>query len=144
MIENAEIGKCCLVGPYAHLRPKAKLGNFVKLGNFCEVKNSIIGDYCKVSHLTYVGDAEIGKKCNIGCGVIFVNYNGKIKSKTTIGDNCFIGSNTNIIAPVNIGEKAYICAGTTIDKSVDSNSFVIGRSKQIEKKDRAKDYITIE
>lgn len=140
-VENSVIGECCMVGPYAHLRPKSKLGNFVRLGNFCEVKNSVIGDYTKVSHLAYVGDAVIGKRCNIGCGTIFVNYNGKQKFQTTVEDDAFIGSNANIIAPVTIGKGAYICAGTTIDKSVLSNSFVIGRSRQIEKQDRAKQYL---
>ena len=140
-VENSVIGECCMVGPYAHLRPKSKLGNFVRLGNFCEVKNSVIGDYTKVSHLAYVGDAVIGKRCNIGCGTIFVNYNGRQKFQTTVEDDAFIGSNANIIAPVTIGKGAYICAGTTIDKSVLSNSFVIGRSRQIEKQDRAKQYL---
>lgn len=140
-IENSEIGQCCMVGPYAHIRPKSKLCNFVKLGNFCEVKNSTIGDHTKVSHLAYVGDAVIGKHCNIGCGAIFVNYDGKNKYQTTVEDNAFIGSNANIIAPVVIGKGAYICAGTTVAKSVLSNSFVIGRSRQVEKNDRAEKYL---
>lgn len=140
-VENAVIGECCMVGPYAHLRPKAKLENFVRLGNFCEVKNSTIGSHTKVSHLAYVGDAEIGSHCNIGCGVVFVNFNGKQKFQTKVEDNAFIGSNVNIIAPVTIGNGAYICAGTTVDKNVLSDSFVIGRSRQIEKLDRAKVYL---
>ena len=94
-IENAEVGSCCFIGPYAHLRTGAKIGDFVKIGNFCEIKNSIIGDNSKVSHLAYVGDATVGKNCNIGCGVIFVNYNGKVKQKTIIGDGVFVGSNVN-------------------------------------------------
>jgi len=144
IIENAEVGKCTLIGPYAHLRPKAKLGDYVKLGNFCEVKNSNIGEHSKISHLAYVGDADIGSGCNIGCGVIFVNYNGKIKSKSVVGNNVFIGSNTNVIAPVNIGDNVYICAGTTIDKDIQSESFVIGRARQIEKLNRAKKYLKSE
>ena len=141
MVENSEVGECCMIGPYAHLRPKSKLGNFVKMGNFCETKNVTIGNYTKLSHLAYIGDAVIGENCNIGCGVIFVNYNGKIKSTSILGDNVFVGSNVNIIAPVNIENGAYICAGTTIDKNIKGNSFVIGRVRQEEKENRASDYI---
>ena len=143
MIENSIVGEGCLIGPFAHLRPKSKLGNFVKLGNFCETKNSVVGDYTKISHLAYVGDAEIGKKCNIGCGAIFVNYDGKKKSKTIVGSGSFIGSNVNIIAPVVIGDGAYICAGTTVDKNINAESFVIGRVKQEEKPNRAKNYFDV-
>ena len=142
MIENSEVGQCCQVGPFAHLRPKTKLCDYVRFGNFCEAKNSVIGRQSKVSHLSYVGDADIGENCNIGCGVIFVNYNGKTKSRSVVGDGAFIGSNANIIAPVEIGSGAYICAGTTVDKSVLSDSFVIGRSRQIEKPERAKKYLS--
>lgn len=144
MIENSSVGEGCLIGPFAHIRPKSKLGNFVKLGNFCETKNSVIGNYTKISHLAYVGDAEIGEKCNIGCGAIFVNYDGKQKSKTLVKRGTFIGSNVNIVAPVVIGEGAYICAGTTIDKDVSDGSFVIGRVRQEEKLNRAKNYFDVD
>ena len=140
VIESSSVGEGCLIGPFAHLRPKSKLGKFVKLGNFCETKNSIIGNYTKISHLAYVGDAEIGDKCNIGCGAIFVNYDGKKKSKTIVKDGVFVGSNVNIIAPVTIAKGAYICAGTTVDKDIQADSFVIGRVRQEEKPNRAKDY----
>ena len=139
-IEKAEIGSCCAIGPFAHLRPKTKLGDGVRVGNFCEVKNSIVGNKTKISHLAYVGDATIGESCNIGCGVIFVNYSGRTKSRTTVGDHVFIGSNVNLVAPVNIEGGAYICAGTTIDKDVGAGDFVIGRVRQEVKPNRAKEY----
>ena len=142
-IEKSEIGACSSIGPFAHLRPKSKVGNKVKVGNFCELKNCEIGDNTKISHLAYVGDSTVGKGCNIGCGVIFVNYNGKTKSRTIVGDNVFIGSNVNLVAPVTIESGAYICAGTTIDKDVKSGDFVIGRVRQESKPNRAKDYWNI-
>ena len=113
----------------------------VKVGNFVEIKNATIGNGSKVSHLAYVGDAKIGKNCNIGCGAIFVNYNGKIKQVSVVGDDCFIGSNCNVIAPVKIEDKSYICAGTTITEDVNSGDFVIGRVRQVVKENRAKDYL---
>lgn len=126
-IENSQIGQGCLIGPYAHLRPKTVLKDNVKVGNFCEIKNSQIGENTKISHLAYVGDAIVGQNCNIGCGAIFVNYNGKIKAKTIVGNSCFIGSNVNVIAPVSLSDKTYICAGTTVTQSTMQEDFVIGR-----------------
>lgn len=140
-IEKAKVGSCCLVGPYAHLRAGSVIDDFVKIGNFCEIKNSEIGKYTKISHLAYVGDAKVGNNCNIGCGVIFVNFNGKTKSKTIVGDNSFIGSNVNLIAPVRVGNSAYVCAGTTVDRNVEPGDFVIGRVRAELKKDRAKKYL---
>ncbi|MBQ8451903.1 MAG: hypothetical protein IJ538_03925 [Clostridia bacterium] len=140
-IENSSVGECCLIGPFAHLRTGSNLEGHVKVGNFCEIKNSHIGKGTKVSHLAYVGDANIGEGCNIGCGTIFVNYNGKIKQRSNVGNNVFIGSNSNIIAPVEIKSNSYICAGTTIDKNVDELDFVIGRVRQESKKGRAKEYL---
>lgn len=140
-IENAIVGQCCLVGPYAHLRPKTILKDNVKVGNFCEIKNSQIGANTKISHLAYVGDAVVGKNCNIGCGAIFVNYNGKTKAKTVVGDNCFIGSNVNIVAPVCIADKSYICAGTTITKSTMAEDFVIGRPQNVVKSNYSGKYL---
>lgn len=131
-----------MIGPFAHLRTGSKIGDNVRVGNFCEIKNSEIGSNSKISHLAYVGDAVVGKNCNIGCGVIFVNYNGKIKQKTFVGDNVFVGSNVNLIAPLNIGNSAYICAGTTVDKSVEANDFVIGRVRQEVKKGKSSKYIS--
>ena len=139
--EDAEVGDSVSVGPFARLRPKAQVKNNAKIGNFVEIKNAVIGDGTKVSHLAYVGDATVGKNCNIGCGAIFVNYNGKAKNRTTVGDNCFIGSNCNIIAPVNIASDSYICAGTTITDDVKTDDFVIGRVRQQVKEGRAHEYL---
>jgi len=141
--ENALVGENCQVGPFARLRPKAVLEKNVKIGNFVEIKNSIIGEGSKVNHLAYVGEAEIGKNCNIGCGAIFVNYNGKIKQKSIVGDDCFIGSNCNVIAPVNIESKSFICAGTTVTNDVKTDSFVIGRVRQEVKENRAHEYLKV-
>lgn len=140
-IENSEIGVCALVGPFAHLRSGSKIGDHVKLGNFCETKNADIGANTKISHLAYVGDAVIGKNCNIGCGVIFANFNGREKNKTIVGDGVFVGSNVNLIAPVVVESGSFVCAGTTVDKNVSSGDFVIGRVRQEIKKGRAKDFL---
>lgn len=129
------------VGPYARLRPGAKIGKGAKIGNFVEIKNATVGDGTKVSHLAYVGDADIGAECNIGCGAIFVNYNGRTKSRTTVGDGAFIGSNCNIIAPVNIEGRSYIAAGTTVTEDVSCDDFVIGRPHATKKAGRAHNYL---
>jgi len=141
VVEKSVVGQCCIVGPFAHLRPQSELKDNVKLGNFCEVKNSTIGNNSKVSHLAYVGDTDIGQNCNIGCGAIFVNYNGKAKFRTFVGDGAFIGSNVNVIAPVAIAKKSYICAGTTIDKSTKEYDFVIGRQQPIIKENYSAKYL---
>ena len=125
-IEKSLIGNSCNIGPFAHIREGSELKNKIRLGNFCEVKASIIKDNTKIAHLTYLGDAVIGKNCNIGCGVVFANFDGKIKQKITVKDDCFIGCNTNLIAPLTIGKNCYIGAGTTITKSLKNNSFVVG------------------
>lgn len=141
VIESSFVGSCCLIGPFSHLRPKTVLKDNVKVGNFCEIKNSQIGSNTKISHLAYVGDASIGESCNIGCGAIFVNYNGKTKARTIVGNNCFIGSNVNVIAPVCIADKSYVCAGTTIDKSTSEFDFVIGRPQNTIKPNYSKKYL---
>lgn len=140
-LDNAIVEKDCDVGPFARLRPKAVIKSNAKIGNFVEIKNATIGKGSKVSHLAYVGDADIGENCNIGCGAIFVNYNGRTKNRTTVGDQCFIGSNCNIIAPVNIESKSYICAGTTVTENVMTDDFVIGRVRQEVKQNRAHKYL---
>lgn len=132
------VGNHTAVGPYAFLRPGTELGNHVKIGDFVEVKNTKIGDGSKASHLSYLGDGEVGKNVNVGCGVIFVNYNGKIKSKTIIKDDAFIGSNSNLIAPVTIEEGAYVASGSTITDNVEKNSLAIARARQVNKLDRGK------
>ena len=140
-IVNSEIKDNCKIGPFARLRPNTILGENVKVGNFVEIKNAKIGKDTKISHLAYVGDAVVGERCNVGCGVIFVNYNGRIKQTTNIGNNCFIGSNCNIIAPVDIESNSYICAGTTVTEKVNTKDFVIGRVRQTNKPNRAQHYL---
>ena len=128
-IEDAIIGSECSIGPYSRIRPKTQIGNNCKIGNFVEIKNSKIGDNSKASHLSYIGDAIVGKNVNIGCGVVFCNYNGCEKNISIVGNNCFLGSNANIIAPVKIEDDTYICAGTTVTKSTQKGDFVVGRAR---------------
>lgn len=129
VIEKSYVGENAVIGPFAHLRAGSKIGKNCKIGNFVEVKNSVISDGSKASHLAYIGDAAIGENCNIGCGVIFCNYDGKTKHKSKTGDNVFIGSNCNIVAPAVIGSGAYIACGTTVSGEIDTNCFMIGRVK---------------
>ncbi len=128
--EDAVVGENANLGPFVHLRPNAVLGDHVHCGNFVEVKNSNVGDHTSVSHLTYVGDSDIGKGVNFGCGVVTVNFNGKTKNRCTVGDDVFIGCNTNLIAPVSVGSRAYIAAGSTITDEVPSDALAIARSRQ--------------
>lgn len=130
---DAEIGAEAQVGPFAYLRPGTRVGDRCKVGDFVELKNSTLGDDTKVSHLAYVGDAKIGRGVNIGCGVITVNYDGEKKHRTTVGDGSFVGSNVNLIAPVQIGSGAYICAGSTVTDDVGDDAFVIARTPQTTK-----------
>lgn len=139
IIENSQIGNNCNIGPFTHIRPNCVLQDNIKIGSFVEIKNSKIGKGTKVPHLSYVGDAEIGENCNIGCGVVFANYNGKIKQRSTIGNNVFIGCNVNIVAPVNIADDTYICAGTTVTDDTEQGNFVIGRVHQQNKPKRKND-----
>ena len=127
------IGEDCNIGPNAYIREGCRLANKVKVGSFVEIKKAIIGEGSKVPHLSYMGDCEIGKKCNIGCGTITCNYDGKNKFKTKIGDNCFIGSNVNLVAPVTIGDHVLIAAGSTITEDVPSESLGIARQRQTNK-----------
>ncbi|MGO1468912.1 MAG: bifunctional UDP-N-acetylglucosamine diphosphorylase/glucosamine-1-phosphate N-acetyltransferase GlmU [Tissierella sp.] len=130
VIENSTIEEDSTVGPNAHIRPGSHIGKCVKIGNFVEVKNSYIGDNSKSGHLAYIGDAKVGKNVNIGCGVIFVNYNGKEKLQTIVGDNAFIGSNSNLVAPVKVNDWGYIAAGSTITKEVEEGSLSVERASQ--------------
>ena len=130
VIISSEVGSNTSIGPFAYVRPGSKIGNNCKIGDFVEVKNSTIGDGTKSAHLTYIGDADLGKDINLGCGVVFVNYDGKNKYRSTVGDGAFIGCNSNIVSPVNIEEGAYIAAATTVTKDVPKDSLAIGRSKQ--------------
>lgn len=140
-IVDSSVGENSTVGPNAHLRDNAQIGNHCRVGNFVEVKKSTLSDGVKASHLSYVGDAYVGKNTNIGCGVIFVNYDGKMKHKTTVGDNCFIGCNSNLVAPLSIGKDCFIACGTTVDKDVPDGAFSIGRSYLTVKEGRADKYL---
>ena len=126
-IEETKIGNSCKIGPYSRIRPQSIIGDNCKIGNFVEIKNSELKANVKVSHLAYIGDAMIGENTNIGCGVVFANYNGKVKSISVVGDNCFIGSNCNLIAPIKLADYSYVCAGTTITENTSEGDFVIGR-----------------
>lgn len=126
------------IGPYVHIRPNSNISEGVHLGNFVEVKNSVIGKGTKVSHLTYVGDSDVGKNVNFGCGCVTVNYDGKEKHRTTVGDNCFLGCNTNLIAPVKIGDFGYTAAGSTITEDIPENALGIARARQVNKENWVK------
>ena len=127
---EAEICDGVTLGPYVHLRPGTTIGENVKIGNFVEVKNSNIGEGSKLPHLQYIGDTDMGSGVNVGCGTVTCNYDGKQKFRTTIGDNAFIGCNTNLVAPVNVEESAYIAAGSTITKDVPKDNLAIARARQ--------------
>ena len=129
-LENCSIGEECTIGPYARIRPETEIKNNVKIGNFVEVKKSKIEKGSKVNHLSYIGDASIGKNVNIGAGTITCNYDGKKKSKTIIKDNAFIGSNTSLIAPVIIGKNSLVGAGSSISKNVKDNNLALTRAEQ--------------
>lgn len=129
-------GTC--VGPFAFLRPGTSLGKNVKIGDFVEVKKSRIGDNSKSSHLAYIGDAEVGQGVNIGCGVVFVNYDGKKKHKTIVGDKAFIGSNSNLIAPLTVEEGGYVAAGSTITEDVKKGDLAIARARQVNKEGKGR------
>ena len=140
VVYDSTIGEHSTIGPFAHVRMNTIIGPNNRIGNFVEVKNSILGDTTKASHLSYLGDSKIGNNVNIGCGSITVNYDGKRKSKTIIGNNVFVGCNSNLIAPVEIKDNAFIAAGSTITDNVDESDLAIARSRQINKKGYAKKY----
>ncbi len=127
---EAEICDGVILGPYVHIRPGTTIGADVKIGNFVEVKNSNIGKGSKLPHLQYIGDTDMGKNVNVGCGTVTCNYDGKNKFRTNIGDKAFIGCNTNLVAPVNVGDGAYIGAGSTITKDVPKDNLAIARARQ--------------
>jgi bifunctional UDP-N-acetylglucosamine pyrophosphorylase/glucosamine-1-phosphate N-acetyltransferase len=129
VLTQCAVGAGSTVGPFAYLRPDADVGRNVKIGDFVEIKNSRIGDGTKVSHLTYVGDSDLGENINLGCGVVFVNYDGREKHRSVVGDRAFIGCNVNIVSPVNVGENAYIAAGTTVTTDVPAGSLSVGRAR---------------
>lgn len=129
-LNESTVGSHTSVGPFAYLRPNSHVGDEVKVGDFVEVKNSTIGDGTKISHLTYVGDSDVGKQVNFGCGTVTVNYDGNRKYRTTIGDHCFLGCNTNLVAPVTVGDGAFTAAGTTVTGQVPAGALAIGRARQ--------------
>ena len=131
--EEAVVHDNANLGPFVHLRPASDIGENVHCGNFVEVKNSTIGSHTSVSHLTYVGDSDVGSGVNFGCGVVTVNFNGKTKNRCKIGNDAFIGCNTNLIAPVSVGDRAYTAAGSTITEDVPADSLSIARERQTNK-----------
>ncbi|WP_413627652.1 bifunctional UDP-N-acetylglucosamine diphosphorylase/glucosamine-1-phosphate N-acetyltransferase GlmU [Fructilactobacillus vespulae] len=132
-IEHSEMMENSNIGPNSHLRPESVIGEHVHIGNFCEVKKATIGAHTKIGHLTYVGNAKLGEGINIGCGVIFANYDGKNKHETVVGDDVFIGSNVNLIAPVQISDHSFIAAGSTITDDVSRYEMAIARNRQTNK-----------
>ena len=137
-LSSASVGANCNIGPYARLREGSEIGDNARIGNFVETKKTKLGDGAKANHLAYLGDAEIGDKTNVGAGTITCNYDGANKHKTTIGKESFIGTNSSLVAPVNIGEGAYVGAGSVITKDVPNNALAVGRGKQVIKEDWAK------
>src|SRR5699024_8557776 len=131
--KDSSIGERVQIGPYAHIRPEAQIEDEVKIGNFVEIKKSTIGMNSKVSHLSYIGDADLGNNVNIGCGSITVNYDGKHKYVTTIEDDAFIGCNSNLIAPVTVEKGSYVAAGSTITKDVPKDALSVARARQTNK-----------
>ena len=137
-VNESTIGSRTHVGPFAYVRPGCAIGDDIKVGDFVEVKNSAIGDGTKISHLTYVGDSDVGRKVNFGCGTVTTNYDGVKKYRCTIEDGAFIGCNTNLVAPVTVGAGSYIAAGATITKDVPADALAVARAKQENKEGWAK------
>lgn len=132
---NSKIGSGVNIGPFAHIRPDSDIHDEVKIGNFVEIKKAVFGRGSKASHLSYIGDAEVGADVNIGCGSITVNYDGKNKFLTKIEDGVFIGCNSNLVAPVTIGKGAYVAAGSTITEDVPGEALALARARQVNKED---------
>ncbi len=132
-IYDSTVGRNTNVGPFAYIRPGCTVGDDIKVGDFVELKNSTVGDGTKISHLTYVGDTDLGRRINLGCGTVTVNYDGQKKYRCTVGDDSFIGCNTNMIAPVTIGSGSYVAAGSTITDDVPQDALAIARARQTNK-----------
>ena len=128
--EDSRICAGCQIGPYTHIRPHGVVGEGSKIGAFVQLKNCNLGKGTKMAHLTYVGDSDVGDNCNFGCGTVTCNYDGFVKSRTTLGSNVFVGCNTNLVPPVRVGDGAYIAAATTVTQDVPADAMVIGRSRQ--------------
>jgi len=136
VIRDSVVGARATVGPFAYLRMGTYLGEGVRVGDFVEVKKSRIGAGAKAAHLAYIGDAEVGAETNVGCGTVFANYDGKVKRETRVGKRVFIGANTNLIAPLTVGDDAYIAAASTVTRDVPPRAFVIGRVREEVKEKR--------
>ncbi len=130
VILESRVGDETKIGPFAYLRPNSVIGSYAKVGDFVEVKNSTMGDGAKASHLTYIGDSDVGNNVNLGCGVVFVNYDGTHKHRSVVKDGAFIGCNTNLVSPVTVGEKAYVAAGATLTKDVPDGALAVARERQ--------------
>jgi bifunctional UDP-N-acetylglucosamine pyrophosphorylase/glucosamine-1-phosphate N-acetyltransferase len=129
-LQESDIGKNCSVGPYARLRPGSQMGEGAKVGNFVEMKKANVGKGSKISHLSYIGDCEMGSGVNVGAGTIVCNYDGVNKSKTEIGDGVFVGSNSTLVAPLTIGQDAFVGAGSTVTRTVEKNELAVSRARQ--------------
>ncbi len=129
-VEESTIRTGCEIGPYTHIRPHCDVGAGSKIGAFVQLKNCNLGKGTKMAHLTYVGDADVGERVNFGCGTVTCNYDGNVKSRTTIGNDCFVGCNTNLVAPVTLADGVYTAAGSTVTDDVEQDALVIARSRQ--------------
>ena len=129
VILESRVGNDTSVGPFAYLRPNSNIGSGCKVGDFVEVKNSSMGDGAKASHLTYIGDSDVGERVNLGCGVVFVNYDGSRKYRSVVEDDAFVGCNSNLVSPVHVGKKAYIAAGSTITTDVPDGALYVARAR---------------
>jgi bifunctional UDP-N-acetylglucosamine pyrophosphorylase/glucosamine-1-phosphate N-acetyltransferase len=129
-VTDSAVGEGTSVGPYANLRDNASVGNFCRIGDFVEIKRASLSEGCKVAHLAYVGDASLGKRVNVGCGAVFANFDGKAKHMSVIEDDCFIGCNCNIVAPVHMQRGAYIAAGTTLTHNLSEDDLCVGRCRE--------------
>ena len=129
VILESKVGSGTSVGPFAYLRPNSEVGDGCKVGDFVEIKNSKLGDGAKAAHLTYVGDSDVGERVNLGCGVVFVNYDGSRKYRSVVEDGAFIGCNVNLVSPVHVGKDAYIAAVSTITEDVPDGALYVARAK---------------
>ena len=129
VILESTVGSNTSVGPFAYLRPGSEVGNGCKVGDFVEIKNSKLGDGAKAAHLTYIGDSDVGERVNLGCGVVFVNYDGSRKYRSVVEDGAFIGCNVNLVSPVHVGKDAYVAAGSTITSDVPDGALYVARAR---------------
>ncbi len=133
VIIESSVGEGTKVGPFAYMRPGSRVGANCKVGDFVEIKNSSFGDGSKAAHLTYIGDSDVGRNVNLGCGVVFVNYDGSTKYRSKVSDGAFIGCNSNLVSPVTVGEGAYIAAGSTVTEDVEGDALYIARARGVKK-----------